>query len=148
VVQLTGGSFGRRSFELEHGGALKHGLSWYVAGNLFHDDGWRDDSASDVRQSFAKLGWQRNNTSAFVTGIYVDNELHGNGLQEQRFLERDYNSVYTKPDITHNRSPFLNVVARHSLNGNLSISGNAYFRYIRTDTFNADLNDESLDQAI
>ena len=35
------------------------GLNWYVAGNLFGEDGWRDDSPSDVRQLFGKLGWQR-----------------------------------------------------------------------------------------
>ena len=34
---------------------------------------------------------------------YADNSLNGNGLQEQRFLDRDYASVYTKPDITDNR---------------------------------------------
>ena len=35
------------------------GLHWYLAGNLFAEDGWRDDSPSDVRQLFGKLGWQR-----------------------------------------------------------------------------------------
>ena len=35
------------------------GLHWYLAGNLFAEDGWRDDSPSDVRQVFGKVGWQR-----------------------------------------------------------------------------------------
>ena len=35
------------------------GLHWYLAGNLFAEDGWRDDSPSDVRQLFGKVGWQR-----------------------------------------------------------------------------------------
>ena len=35
------------------------GLHWYLAGNLFAEDGWRDDSPSDVAQLFGKLGWQR-----------------------------------------------------------------------------------------
>ena len=38
------------------------GLSWYVAGNLFHEDGWRDSSPSDVRQFFGKLGWRKAQT--------------------------------------------------------------------------------------
>ena len=46
---------------------------------------------------------------------YANNSLAGNGLQELRFLDRDYASVYTKPDITDNRSPFLNFSVRHSL---------------------------------
>ena len=39
--------------------AAPTGLNWYLAGNLFAEDGWRDDSPSDVRQFFGKLGWQR-----------------------------------------------------------------------------------------
>src|SRR6185295_606377 len=72
----------------------------------------------------------------------------GNGLQEQRFLEQDYSSLYTKPDTTDNRSTFLNLTTRHSLSSRVAISGNAYYRDIRTDTLNGDLNEDSLDQAI
>ena len=36
--------------------AAPTGLNWYLAGNLFAEDGWRDDSPSDVRQLFGKLG--------------------------------------------------------------------------------------------
>ncbi len=148
TVEAYGGSYGRRAVGFEHGGANSKGLNWYVAGNLFHEDGWRVDSASDVRQSFAKIGWQRGKTLLSLTGAYADNELEGNGLQEQRFLSRDYASIYTKPDITNNRSPFLNLSARHNASSSLMFSGKAYFRYIRTDTFNADLNDDSLDQSV
>lgn len=42
-----------------------------------------------------------------VTLAYANNALTGNGLQDQRFLERDYASVYTSPDDTNNRSTFL-----------------------------------------
>jgi hypothetical protein len=79
---------------------------------------------------------------------YVNNALTGNGLQEQRFIARDYASVYTIPDQTANRSPFLNFSARHALNNNISFSGNAYYRYIRTDALNGDINDDSLDQSL
>ena len=42
------GSDARRAVEFEHGGSNATGLNWYVAGNLFAEDGWRDDSPSDV----------------------------------------------------------------------------------------------------
>ena len=38
------------------------------------------------------------------SGAFADTNLTGNGLQEQRFLARDYASIYTKPDTTRNRS--------------------------------------------
>ena len=56
-LQVSGGSFGRRAGEFEHGGSNSKGLSWYVAGNLFREDGWRRFSPSEVRQAFGKLGW-------------------------------------------------------------------------------------------
>ena len=59
TVQGLFGSYLRRAVEFEHGGARASGtLNWYVAGNLFAEDGWRDDSPSDVRQLFGKFGWQ------------------------------------------------------------------------------------------
>ncbi len=148
TLQLSGGSFGRKAADLEHGGSNSKGLSWFVAGSLFFEDGWREASPSDVRQFFGKLGWQRATTSLGLTVSYANNALTGNGLQEQRFLAPDYSRVYTIPDITANRAPSLSLSGRHSFGGSLSISGNAYYRYIRTATLNGDLNENSLDQAI
>src|SRR6185436_13428783 len=37
---------------------------------------------------------------------------------------------------------------RHDWSSSLGFSGNAYYRHIRTNTFNGDINDDSLDQAV
>ena len=134
--------------EVEHGGSNAQGWHWYVTGNRFKEDGWRDDSPSDVRQLFGKLGWSDARTDIAVTVAHADNALTGNGLQEQRLLARDYRSVYTKPDLTQNRSTLLNVTGKHQASAALLLSGNVYYRKIDTHTFNGDLNDESLDQSI
>ena len=149
TLQINGGSFGRRAGEFEHGGSnLKKGLDWYVAGNLFREDGWRQFSPSEVRQSFAKVGWQRGKTSIYLSGAYADNWLTGNGLQDTRFLAQHYSSVYSIPDITWNRSPSLNLSLRHDASSNLTFTGNAYFRYIRADTTNGDINSNSFDESL
>jgi outer membrane receptor protein involved in Fe transport len=148
AVQATYGSNVRRAIEFEHGGSKTTGLHWYVAGNLFGDDGWRPDSPSDVRQLFGKVGWERPKHEVSLAAAYANNSLNGNGLQELHFLERDYSSIYTKPDTTDNRATFFNLATRHSLSSRVSVSGNAYYRSIRTDTLNADLNEDSLDQAV
>ena len=129
-------------------GSKPSGFNWYVAGNLFKEDGWRDDSPSDVRQVFGKVGWQRSTSEFFVSVGHANNSLNGNALQEVGFLDREYGSVYTKPDTTENRSTFLNVTGRRSLNARISVSGNVYYRDIHTDTFNGDINEDSLDQAV
>ena len=148
TLQVSGGSFERRAGEFEHGGSNSNGLSWYVAGNLFREDGWRQFSPSEVRQVFSKLGWLDAKTSINLSFGYADNWLTGNGLQDTRFLPLHYSSVYSIPDITWNRSPSFNLSARHNLTSNLTLSGNAYFRYIRADTTNGDINDSSFDQSL
>jgi outer membrane receptor protein involved in Fe transport len=148
AIDVYGGSFGRRAIDFEHGGISSKGLNWYVAGNLLRDDGWRIKSPSDVRQMFSKLGWQGAKTAISLSFAYADNYLTGNGLQEQRFLAKNYASGYTYGDTTTNRSPFLNLNVRHAVSSALTFSGNAYFRYIRADVINPNLNTNSLDEAV
>lgn len=147
-LQASAGSHGRRTAEFEHGGSTADGLHWYATGNRFHERGWRVDSPSDVSQLFAKLGRRSGDGDVSLTAAFADTDLHGNGLQEQRLLDRDRASVYTKPDITKNRSAFLNLALSQSLNARWSVSGNAYARHIRTRTYNGDLNDDALDQSL
>jgi outer membrane receptor protein involved in Fe transport len=147
-LAVSGGSFGRRAVEAQYGGSNSHGLNWYLAGNLFREDGWRVDSPSEVRQSFGKVGWQHGSTMLGLSFAYADNWLTGNGLQDFRFLWQNYASVYSIPDITWNRSPSLNLTLRHDVSANLSLAGNAYFRYIRADTTNGDINSSSFDQSL
>jgi outer membrane receptor protein involved in Fe transport len=147
-IQLSGGSFNRKLADIEHGGSTARGLNWFLASSLFFEDGWRQSSPSNVRQFFGRVGKQSERTSIGLNLSYANNSLIGNGLQEQRFLDRDYSSVYTKPDKTANRSPSLTLNLRRSLTSNVTFSGNAYFRHIRTGTLNGDINEGSLDQSV
>lgn len=148
TLQATLGANRRRALEFEHGGANAQGLNWYLNGNLFREDGWRDDSPSAVRQLFGKLGWQDRATDLKLTLAHADNTLTGNGLQEQGLLARDRASVYTKPDQTHNRSSMVNLAASHAVSDAMQLSGNLYYRDIRTSTFNGDINEGALDQSV
>lgn len=147
-LTLGGGSWGRRTSDLEHGGSLANGFNWYFASSLFFEDGWRETSNSSVRQFFGRLGKQSQRSSISLLAGYANNGLLGNGLQEFRFLERKYNSVQTKPDLTANRSPYLTLLYRRSLPSDWSLSSNAYFRHVRTFTLNGDMNEDSLDQDV
>ncbi len=147
-VEAYYGSYSRRSAEFEYGGSNENGLNYYATGTLFAENGWRDDSDSRVGQIFGKLGWRNARSELSLTAAYADTDLNGNGLQEQRFLERDYSSVYTKPDNTKNRALFLNFAGQHSIRDDILFSGNAYYRKIDTSTFNGDINDDSLTDAV
>jgi outer membrane receptor protein involved in Fe transport len=146
-VQTTIGSHQRRAVELEHGGRNDKGLHWFVTGNVFNEDGWRDASPSRVRQTFGKLGWKDGPTDVALTLSHASNSLTGNGLQEERMLANDYRSIYTKPDETHNRSTLLNLTGKHVIKDNTLFAGNAYYRTISTRTLNGDVNDDALETA-
>jgi hypothetical protein len=65
-----------------------------------------------TRQDFDNKVARHGPNDVSVTAAYADTDLTGNGLQEQRFLERDYASVYTKPDNTQNRSGLVSLAVR------------------------------------
>lgn len=148
TVETTVGQNKRRAVEFETGGFNDRGWDWYVTGNRFKEDGWRDASPSDVRQLFGKLGWQDRATTLSLSASHADNTLTGNGLQEQALLAANRASVYTIPDITANRATMLNLAATHDISDALQWSGNAYARRIDTSTLNGDLNDDALDQSV
>jgi outer membrane receptor protein involved in Fe transport len=145
---LNYGAHSQRQAELEAGGHAANGLYWYGTANKLKDDGWRDDSPSDATQVFGKLGWRRGTTDIAITGAYADTDLIGNGLQDLQFLERDYDSVYTKPDQTQNKSYLVNLVGTQKVSHALSFSANVYYRSIKTRTLNGDVNDDSLGEAL
>ena len=147
-VQLLGGSHQRAALEFETGGSRADGTHWFVTGQKFHEKGWRDNSPSDVGQLFGKVGGQLGDARVSLTAALAENDLHGNGLQEQRLLAANRASVYTQPDNTKNRSLLLNLAATQSLSDALSVSGNVYWRKLKTSTYNGDINEGALGQAV
>jgi hypothetical protein len=55
-------------------------------------------------------------------------------------IDRDYASVYTSPDTTDNRAGLINLGWRVRQRPTLTFSGNAYYRHIRTNSFNGDIS--------
>ena len=142
------GSDQRRRVALEAGGEASSGLHWFATANELRDDGWRDASPTEAKQVFTKVGWRSEATDIALSGSYADTSLNGNGLQDVQMLQHDYASVYTKPDNTRNESYLFNLVMTHKLSDNISFAANAYHRAIETRTFNGDLNDDSLGEAL
>ena len=134
------GSSGRKEVEGEWGGGKATGFNWFLSGLGFHESGWRYASPSDVRQGFARLGWRTSKTDLALTMSYAYNTLLGNGVQDYRLLAANYTSGYSVADSTADRSPSFNFIARHSFSDNLTFTGNAWYRNIRTETINPNFN--------
>lgn len=143
AVELSGGAWGRYNAQAEYGGVSESGLDYFLAGNYFDEDGWRDASPSEVRQFFGQVGWRNDRTDLNLTMTLADNDLIGNGLVQREFLRAQaWDAINTKPDQTENTLAFLNFNASHWINDATMISGNAYYRNARTRTLNGDANDD------
>ncbi len=149
AVEVLGGSWGRAASSAEFGGVAENGVDFFISGNVFHEQGWRDFSPSDVRQVFGKIGWQGEATDANLSLTLADNELVGNGLVQKEFLSaQGYESINTKPDVTENQMAFLNFNLNHYFNEDTVLSTNTFYRNARTKTLNGDVNDDVNEDAL
>lgn len=139
AAQAYGGSFGRRAAELELGGSHQR-FDYFLAGNLFHEDGWRDNSPSRLRQLFGKVGWENDTSDLDLSYTLAGSDLAGNGFTPQAMLAQRRQSVFT-PDSAANRLNFVNLSASHFLDDQLLLAGDAYLRRTDAQTFNGDIND-------
>lgn len=144
-AEVATGSFGRRSFEMEHGGS-RGGFDWYLTLNRVEEDGWREASATDVRQAFAKVGWENERTDVDLEYIGADNDLTGNGFAPESLLELDRDAVHTYPDNTRNEQDFLNLRASHAFTPQLLLAGNVFHRQFDRTTRNGDAEVECEDE--
>ena len=147
-LEISGGSHGQASLGFETGGSRADGTHWFVTGHQLHDAGWRAGFPSSVGQLFGKLGGRVGDARLTLSAALAETDLKGTGLQEQRLLDGDYRSVYSRPDITRNRAALLNLTASQALTDRLTLSAQAYWRRIDTRTINGDVNDLALGQPV
>ncbi|HQM88459.1 MAG TPA: TonB-dependent receptor plug domain-containing protein, partial [Methylotenera sp.] len=58
-IETSFGSWSRKTVAAEFGGvSTDNSIDYFLAGNYFDEDGWRDHSPTEVKQIFGKLGWQ------------------------------------------------------------------------------------------
>jgi len=76
-VEISGGSWGRKTAQIEQGGTIGSTLDYYVTGNVANDNGWADHNSSRVRQGFGKLRYTDADTTLSVSAGGADNTLQG-----------------------------------------------------------------------
>ena len=139
AVELSGGSFGRRTLQMEHGGAVG-AWDWFLTGNVSDDHGWAKHNPSRVNQFFGKLGYQTSRDDIDVSLTAADNRLGGTQTLPVSFLD-DIRQAYTYPDTNRNKLAMLAVKGSHFISDDVLIGGNAYLRRYRNRNLSSNVND-------
>ena len=144
VIEMSSGSWGRKNVLGEFGGVSQDGsIDYFISGNYFDEDGWRDYSPTEVKQVFGKLGWENESSRLELSYTGADNDMIGNGLIQKEFIDEEgRESINTRPDQTKNKLSFLNLNGSHWFNDDVEMSGNAYYRKSDRKTLNGDVNDD------
>ena len=139
-ASLSGGSWGRGRLAFEAGGSQEK-FDYFVAGNYFHEDGWREHSKSDVRQLFSKLGWKNEISQLDLALTLVDNRLNGVQSLPLAMLSNP-STAYTWPDNINSKMAMLSLNGSHYLSEDKLVSGNLYYRASHSKSFNSNVSDD------
>jgi outer membrane receptor protein involved in Fe transport len=144
AVETSFGSWGRKNTAAEFGGVSADGsVDYFISGNYFDEDGWRDYSPTEVKQLFGKVGWQNATSRLELSYTGADNNMIGNGLiQEELMRQFGRETVNTRPDQTKNTMSFLNLNGSHWFNDDVQLTANTYYRQSKRKTLNGDVNDD------
>jgi len=140
AVELSGGSFGRRTLQIEHGGAGGD-WDWFATGNVSDDRGWAAHNPSRVRQLFGKLGWQTDRDDIDLSLTAADNRLEGTQTLPVSFFD-DRAQAYTYPDINKNQLAMLAAKGSHFFADDVLLGGNLYLRRYRNRNLSSNVNDD------
>ena len=122
-----GGSYGRGSGTIEFGRQVNN-FAIYAAGDITHDDGFRQTSASDIYRLFTDLGWRNDAAELHLSVTAADNTLGNPGATPVQALDADISSIFTAPNEVYNKYVGVNATGSYGLSDTTSIQGLAYFQ--------------------
>ncbi|MDI1307961.1 MAG: TonB-dependent receptor [Methylotenera sp.] len=143
-IEASYGSWARKNVAAEFGGvSTDNSVDYFISGNYFDENGWRDSSPTEVKQVFGKLGWQNDATRVELSYTGADNDMIGNGLVQKELIDQfGREAINTKPDQTKNTLSFFNLNGSHWFNDDVQLTANTYYRKSKRNTLNGDVNDD------
>ncbi len=137
-MEVSTGTFGRRTAQIEYGGKADH-VDYFATGNVATDKGWAEHNPSRVKQFFGKLGYQDDLTDLDLSLTVADNVLQGAQTLPLSFLDTP-RQAYTFPDANRNRLAFIAVKGSRFLSDSVLLGGNVYYRRFRNFNVSSNVN--------
>lgn len=139
-IDVSGGSWGRKSAQIEQGGVIGSNLDYYFTANVTNDNGWAAQNSSRLRQAFGKLRYTDADTTISLSMGGADNTLNGSQTIPRSFLD-NYKQAYTFPDTNENQVGYITLSGEHYFSPNVELSGNLYYRHYRNKNVSSNVND-------
>lgn len=139
-IDVSGGSWGRKSAQIEQGGVIGSNLDYYFTANVTNDNGWAAQNSSRLRQAFGKLRYTDADTTISLSMGGADNTLNGSQTIPRSFLD-NYKQAYTFPDTNENQVGYITLSGEHYFSPNVELSGTLYYRHYRNKNVSSNVND-------
>jgi iron complex outermembrane recepter protein len=138
-VEVSAGSFGRKSMQYEQGGASGP-WDWFSTANVSKERGWADHNPSRVVQFYGKVGYEEGDNAFNLSANVASNRLEGTQTLPTSFLD-DRTQAYTFPDVNKNRVLMVAATGRNVLSPTLVLGSNAYVRRYVNHNTSSNVND-------
>jgi outer membrane receptor protein involved in Fe transport len=126
-ARALGGAWGRKQLQLSAGG--NNGtIGGFIAIHGFEEDGWRDNSPSNVRQTFGRFDLMAGIASFGLSVLKVDNDLVGNGTVPIEDFRARPETIFTSPDETKNELLQYQLSAAFDFTNEFNVTAMTYRR--------------------
>jgi len=143
-LRFLGGSWGRLKGEASAG--WNNGtVGGFLAFTGFDEDGWRDNSPSQVNQGFGRFDWRGEAFSAKASFLVVGNRLLGNGLIPTDLYRQNPEAVFSSPDVTENDLQQYTLGGEWFFNDHMSVTGQFYRRNSSRESLAGDIYEDFSD---
>ncbi len=142
-VTVLGGSYGRANAFGEFG-KQSGNYSFYFAGDVYRDGGYRPFGAQNAQRFLADLGYRSQDSETHLIGQFGRSLLGVQGVTPQVLVQQQYNSVFTTPQTTNNQAGQAQLLSRFDITPHWSIGSSFYVRQfdqVHVDGNDADVTD-------
>jgi outer membrane receptor protein involved in Fe transport len=98
----------------------------YATGDVIHDDGFRQTSASDLRRIYADLGWRGDGGELHLAVTGADNTLGNPGATPVQALNAELSNIFTAPNAVTNQYLAATLRGAWRLTPTTAVQGAAY----------------------
>ena len=136
------GSAGRARIDFSHGRKWGEGWHAFVAGTLFREDGWREESPGRFGNFYAKVGRRQGRDEWDIGVLHGQSDLIGNGLGTESLLAQDWRSIYTLTDVTKARDTLVTAHASREIDSTTRIGALAWYRQGGRDATSGEVSED------